>query len=1022
VLSRTVEVATAGLAEPSTSQGGRTGSTTGAEGRLAEVLADIMGVEQVSVDSNFFDELGADSMLMARFCARVRKRADLPSVSIKDIYSYPTIRSLATGLAAEALVEDSESAVSPAELTAESSAESSAESLPPTAPPASTLRYLLCGALQFLAFLGYCYLVALVADLGFGWISGAGLFDVYLRSVLVGGAGLLGMCIVPILVKWVLIGRWKPQEIRIWSLAYVRFWIVRTLVRLNPLVLSVGSPLYVFYLRALGAKVGRGVAVFSRNVPVCTDLLVIGAGTVIRKESFFLCYRAHSGLIQTGAVSLGRDAFVGEKSVLDINTSMGDDAQLGHSSALHSGQRVPDGEHWHGSPAQPTEVDYLRIARATRSRWRKVLFCILGLVKVFFLYVPLAEGAVDLLLRAVPALDTSLSARVTENTLWRLGLAALVLSVVLFVGAVLVGLLIVGVVPRALNVFLKPGKVYPLYGFHYRIHRLISRLTNKKFFTYLFGDSSYIVHYLRGLGYHLSQVEQTGSNFGLEVAHDNPYLSSVGTGTMVADGLSIINADFSSTSFAVSRTSIGPRNFLGNSIAYPSGGRTGDNCLLATKVMIPLDGEIREGVGLLGSPSFEIPRSVERDSRFDDLWTADELPRRLSAKNRYNVRTMGYYLFVRWLHVLLLTILGVAAIEVPGAFARLAIAAFFALSLVVSTVYVVLVERIMTASRALRPSYCSIYDPRFWWHERLWKVPEMAYVQAFNGTPFKGLIWRLMGAQVGRRLFDDGCYFTERTLVTIGNDCTLNAGSKVQCHSQEDGAFKSDRSTIGAGCTVGVGALVHYGVTMGDGAVLAADSFLMKGEEVPPHARWGGNPAREIRVRSAPAATMLLLPVRPTRRRTPAWTAAVLVGVVAADLAILTAGGRGAPVPARQSLPLPPTPAIVASQPAVAGSRQGSQTVAAGPGPSPRRAPQGERAVRVRAPESSAVPRVAPNTVVHRSVSRPAPEPTATQPTVAEPTATEPTTGSQSSGSDGATKKKQQKHKKHSKSSDSTGQ
>jgi acetyltransferase-like isoleucine patch superfamily enzyme len=39
---------------------------------------------------------------------------------------------------------------------------------------------------------------------------------------------------------------------------------------------------------------------------------------------------------------------------------------------------------------------------------------------------------------------------------------------------------------------------------------------------------------------------------------------------------------------------------------------------------------------------------------------------------------------------------------------------------------------------------------------------------------------------------------------------------------------------------------VHYGVTMEDGAVLAADSFLMKGETVPPGARWGGNPAREL--------------------------------------------------------------------------------------------------------------------------------------------------------------------------------
>ncbi len=66
---------------------------------FADVLADVMGVERVSVDSNFFDDLGADSMVMARFCARVRKRPDLPSVSIKDIYQHPTITSLATALA-----------------------------------------------------------------------------------------------------------------------------------------------------------------------------------------------------------------------------------------------------------------------------------------------------------------------------------------------------------------------------------------------------------------------------------------------------------------------------------------------------------------------------------------------------------------------------------------------------------------------------------------------------------------------------------------------------------------------------------------------------------------------------------------------------------------------------------------------------------------------------------------------------------------------------------------------------------
>src|SRR3954468_23176713 len=66
---------------------------------FGEVLADIVGTEHVSIDDHFFDDLGADSMLMARFCARVRKRAHRPSVSSPDIYEHPTIRGPAAALA-----------------------------------------------------------------------------------------------------------------------------------------------------------------------------------------------------------------------------------------------------------------------------------------------------------------------------------------------------------------------------------------------------------------------------------------------------------------------------------------------------------------------------------------------------------------------------------------------------------------------------------------------------------------------------------------------------------------------------------------------------------------------------------------------------------------------------------------------------------------------------------------------------------------------------------------------------------
>ena len=101
---------------------------------------------------------------------------------------------------------------------------------------------------------------------------------------------------------------------------------------------------------------------------------------------------------------MGRDVFIGEKTVLDIDTSMGDGAQLGHTSALHSGQAVPDGERWHGSPAQRTEVDYLRVAPADCGTLRRVRYCVSTLLEVFFVVMPLAEGGVYMLLAQVPSL------------------------------------------------------------------------------------------------------------------------------------------------------------------------------------------------------------------------------------------------------------------------------------------------------------------------------------------------------------------------------------------------------------------------------------------------------------------------------------------------------------------------------------------------------------------------------------------------------------------------------------------
>ncbi|MFC4079449.1 Pls/PosA family non-ribosomal peptide synthetase [Amycolatopsis samaneae] len=807
------------------------GSNVDVERGYTRILAELVGKDKVTCDSHFFDDLGANSLLMAQFCARVRKRDELPRVSIREVYRHPTIRDLAAALT------DTGPADSPVEA-------------PAAAGPARALRYHLCGVVQLLFFLAYTGFVAAVTSAGAAWITtGSDFTGYYLRSVVFGGALLVLAAVSPVAVKWILVGRWRPREIPAWSPAYLRFWIVKTLVQRNVLVLFfTGSPLYSCYLRALGAKVGRGVTVFSRTVPVCTDLLTIGEGTVIRKDCSFTGYRAQDGMIRTGAVTFGENVFVGEMTTVDIDTAMGAGSQLGHASSLHSGQAVPSGECWHGSPAQRADVDYRRAGSARcGSTWR-AFYAIRQVLLIVAVYAPLAVGLADLVLERAPRLATLLGdSALLDFASWAFYRDALIVSLVLFFGLRFAGLLLAVTVPRLCKLALEPGKVYRLYGLRYSLHRTIRLLTNVTFFKVLFGDSSAIVHYLRALGCELSKAGQTGSNFGQQEKFESPYLLSVGSGTMIADGLSVVNADYSNTSFRLARASIGGRNFLGNHIVFPAGAKTGDNCLLATKVQVPLDGEVREGVGLLGSPSFEIPRTVDRDRRLAGPGTPAELRRGLAAKNRHNAATMVVYALAQWLYFFCVLLIAWATRDLFTGLGAPAIALGSVVTVVFTIVYFVLLERVATMLHPLEPLNCSIYDRRFWRHERFWKMSTTFYLQLLNGTPFKSVVWRMLGVRLGRRLFDDGCVMSEKTLVRIGDDVTLNAGSNIQCHSQEDGGFKLDGIVIGSGCTIGTGALVHYGVTMGEGAVLAPDSFLMKGEEVPGHTHWAGNPAGEVR-------------------------------------------------------------------------------------------------------------------------------------------------------------------------------
>lgn len=495
-------------------------------------------------------------------------------------------------------------------------------------------------------------------------------------------------------------------------------------------------------------------------------------------------------------------------------------------------------------PAEPSPgSDFQRVGPSRLPGWRRVGFALLQAGKVVAVILPLVVLVLEGLIST--RLGNGVEVPTPASALFYLD--ALAISSVLFFGAMGIGLLAAMTLPRLLRLLVRPGRTYPLYSLRYSVLRTVSFSSNRPGFNALFGDSSAATRYLRWLGWDLGRLSQTGSNFGTAQKQETPFLSRVGRGTMISDGLTMANAEYSATSFRVLPTTIGARNFVGNNVVYPAGGRTGDNVLLATKVMVPLDGEVHHDTGLLGSPAFPIPRSVQRDAQIVQPGPGLETVRALRAKNRHNAATMALLLWVRWVQLFLVTALGLAAIMIYDEWGALAVAVWVIAALLVSVAWLMLAERAVMGFRRLRPRSCSIYDPYFWRHERLWKLWKLLApaLAVFNGTPFKPLMLRALGVRVGRRLYDGGATIPEHTLVSLGDDCTLNTGATIQCHSLEDGGFTSDRTSLGDGVTVGVAAFVHYGVTLHEGAVLDADAFLMKGSDVPPRSRWRGNPAAD---------------------------------------------------------------------------------------------------------------------------------------------------------------------------------
>ena len=172
---------------------------------------------------------------------------------------------------------------------------------------------------------------------------------------LLGGMGLI-LVMVTIAAKWILVGRYRPQEHQLWDHFVWRNEFVNTLhenVAMTVLVrLFLGTPLLPLYLRALGARIGRRTCLESSYLTEF-DLVDLGDEVALNEESDLQTHLFEDRVMKMSDVRIQARASIGACSIVLYDAVVESAARLDAQSLVMKGERIPEGTRWHGSPAQP---------------------------------------------------------------------------------------------------------------------------------------------------------------------------------------------------------------------------------------------------------------------------------------------------------------------------------------------------------------------------------------------------------------------------------------------------------------------------------------------------------------------------------------------------------------------------------------------------------------------------------------------------------------------------------------------
>ncbi len=796
------------------------------EEALFGILAGLFPGQPIRRTSDFFSDLGGHSLFAARLASTLRADPRFAHVTVRDIYRHRVVGRIAAALQA---------------------GDGGAQAAVAGWTPPSAWRRWRCGLAQAAA-------MPLLLTIRMGqWLApfftyhfftggpGDSVPHAVVMSVLVFLLATVLEFAIAVAGKWLIAGRLEAGRYPLWGLTYYRWWLSDRLLEAAPTYFISGSSLHAWWLRALGARIGRDVLVGSITLRA-PDLLSIGDGASVGNAVNFENARVFQGEFLLGRITLGAHSRVGSYAVLEGDTGLGDWAHLEAQSALSEGQRLPPGRIFGGSPARdegafdPATLPPRPALTTARSVGEGVFFALGALLVSTLFFLPVFPTFM-----LIDRLDESevfagLGGSSTAVLLSKYFLLALPASGVMIVCTALLSAAIRwSVLPR-----LRSGS-WPVHSNAYCAKWLVNQIQESSLqvlhgvYATVFAPAWY-----RLLGAKVGRDAEISTALGVV-----PDMLTLGDETFIADAVLLGDEDIDGGWMTIRPTVISRRSFVGNGAYIPDGTTLPEDVLIGVLSRAPEAGRVRSGDTWLGSPPMHLPARERVEGHPESLTFRPAPIRRLGRGLIEAFRIVAPHAIV--ISAGYGIVLAVMPAAEAGHWGEVAwdLACDGLLFGLCTFVFVAAFKWLLI--RRYRRRAAPMWTPFVWLSEAATNLYEGIAVPNFmrylRGTPWLPLALNLLGCRIGRGVYLDTTDITEFDCVRIGDHSELNALTCPQTHLFEDRVMKVDQVHIGSRVNIGPRSTVLYSASVGDGAQLGPMTLVMKGEGIPPATAWAGNPA-----------------------------------------------------------------------------------------------------------------------------------------------------------------------------------